>query len=123
MKFTTITILILSLLLHSCYSYKTIDPGKTPLTEGKKYKIKIDDKFQKANLVSLNDSTANFKAGKKNIQIAEKDIKEIKIRKFSVLKTASLVTGSAVLGVIIGIGLALQDFNPGGDISGSKPQN
>lgn len=123
MKFSTITILILSLLLQSCYTYKTIDPNKTHLTEGKKYKIKVDNKVQKANLVSLNDSTATFKTGNKNIQIAEKEIGEIKIRKFSILKTASLVTGIA-LGIIIGIGIALQDFNPGGgNIHGSKTQN
>ena len=111
MKNITTTIFIFSLLLQSCYSYKTIDPSKTDLVEGKTYKIKIDNKFQKTNLVSLNDSVANFKAGKKNIQTPKNEIGEIKIRKFSILKTACLTTGVIVIGVTLGILTSLNDFN------------
>lgn len=91
MKKTFLTILLFCLLLQSCYSYRTIDLNKTKLVENKKYKIKTTDKFIKVRLIDLNDSTAVFKNGKNQNEIAISDLKAVKVRKFSVVKTVAIV--------------------------------
>lgn len=91
MKNTILYLLVVSFLLQSCYSYKTIDLKQTPLIVGKKYKIEQEVKFVKATLKTLNDSTTTFLVGKFEKQIPITNIKKIKVKKFSVLKTVSLL--------------------------------
>lgn len=90
MKNTIFYLLFVSIFLQGCYSYKTIDLNQTKLQEGKIYKVKQEDKFVKATLKTLNDSTTTFLVGKSEKQIPITSIKEIKVKKFSVLKTVSL---------------------------------
>jgi hypothetical protein len=98
MKHAIIYILITSFLLQSCYSYKTIDLNKTSLTQGKKYKYNTvqNKKFEKVTIKSSNDTIIIAKTGRKEKQITFADIKTIKVRKFSVIKTIALVPVSIV---------------------------
>lgn len=82
--------LTVSFLLHSCYSYKSVDLRKTALVVGKKYKIKENKKFLKVKLISCNDSIANFQSGTTEKQIKLSEIQKLKKRKFSASKTVLL---------------------------------
>ena len=69
---------------------------------GKKYKIKQANKYEKVRLLSSTDSTITVNNAKKTENtIAKNDIKKIKKRRFSIIKTALLPVGIAVGGVVI----------------------
>ena len=99
-------LLIISSLLESCYSYKIIDLKNTTLIERKtyKYNTEVNKKFQKISLKSFNDSIIIGKIGKKEKQIIISDIKSIKVRRFSVVKTIFLTPVIVIPAVIIGSG-------------------
>jgi hypothetical protein len=100
MKNNILHLLIILLLLQSCYSYKAIDIKKTPLVEGKTYEFKVEKNknFEKITLKSFNDSIMNVKIGNKEKQITISDIKSIKVRKISVIKTIGFpITVAATL--------------------------
>lgn len=91
MKNTIIYLIIFSLLLQSCQSYKTIDLKNAELKVGKTYKIKVEDKFVTVKLKAISESTITvFKSGADRY-ISVSDIKEIQEGKFSIVKTIGLV--------------------------------
>ena len=87
-------IIILSFLLHSCMSYKAIDLQQDSFKVGKIYKIKQEDKFEKVFLKKVNDSSLTVLINKNEKQILITDIKEIKMQKFSILKSIGLLAGT-----------------------------
>ncbi len=94
-------IVLLSFLLQSCFSYKTVDKN-SEFVMGKKYNIKQANKYEKVRLLSSTDSTITVNNAKKTENtIAKNDIKKIKKRHFSIIKTALLPVGIAVGGVVI----------------------
>jgi hypothetical protein len=98
-------LLILSVLFQSCYSYREIDVNQN-LIEGKKYKIKQFNKYEKVRFVSSSDSSITIIDNKKLEQtIFKKDIITIKKRHFSVTKTILLPVGVGI--GIIGIGATI----------------
>ncbi|MBC7641359.1 MAG: hypothetical protein H7174_03330 [Flavobacterium sp.] len=99
MKKSIIYILLVSFLLQSCFSYRIIDKNRN-LAIGKKYKIKQFKKYDKVRLLSSTDSTITVR-NDRNIEniISKKDIQIIKKRHFSVIKTALLPVGVAIVGV------------------------
>lgn len=101
MKTSIIYLIVISLLLQSCYTYKAIDLSDTALIVGKNYKIRQDTKFVKSKLVTVNDSTITVLVGntQKNIQIYK--IKEIELSDFSTLKTVGLVLGIGIVAVVV----------------------
>jgi hypothetical protein len=103
MKNSIIYLLVISFLLQSCYSYRAISLKETPLIVDKNYKIKQEDKFIKAKLKIANDSVINVVEGKVEKDIYVNNIKEIKVRKFSVLKTVGLSLGVILVGGLIAI--------------------
>jgi sulfate adenylyltransferase subunit 1 (EFTu-like GTPase family) len=98
MKRSIIYVLLTSVLLQSCYSYKTINLKDTPLVAGEKYKIKQEGKFIKTSLIATNDSVANFKSAKEVNQISIDKISEIKIRKISKIRTLILTMSIIIVG-------------------------
>ena len=96
-----ISIIALSFLIQSCYSYKSIDLKKTSLAVGKKYKIQQNNKFIKVELIGLNYSIANFKTKDDEKQINLSELQKLKERKFSVTKTVllpiSIILGSTTI--------------------------
>ncbi len=111
MKTLIIYLIVISLLLQSCYTYKAIDLNDTELVVGKNYKIRQDTKFVKSKLVIVNDSTITVLVGntRKNIQIYK--IKEIELSEFSTLKTVGLVLGIAVVAVGIAGAIVVSAWN------------
>lgn len=101
MKTSIIYLIIISLLLQSCYSYKAINLNETSLAVGKNYKIRQDTKFVKSKLETVSDSTITVLEGKIQKDIPISQIKEIKESEFSTLKTVGLVLGIGLVGVIV----------------------
>ncbi len=117
-KKTIIYILLISFLLQSCFSYKSIDIN-SQLPVERKYKIKQSNKYENVRIISTTDSTITVSNNKKTINIiAKKDIKVIKKRHFSVLKTALLPVVVSAVGVVGIIVIGKPDFGPkiGGSI-------
>jgi hypothetical protein len=112
MKKSLIYLILFSFLLQSCYSYRRIDITKKPLVEGKKYKIKQLGKFEKIRLKSQTDSTITVIENKKEIQILKNEIEDIKVKRFSVLKTILLPVGI----VVVAAGAIVVAFSSGSGI-------
>lgn len=94
-------------LLQSCYSYKTIDLKDNNLSQNKEYKISRDGIFFKAKVIDSNDSIIKIQVDGVEKQISKSEIKEIKEKKFSTLKTLGLIPIAYCIGTIIYILSAL----------------
>lgn len=101
MKSTIIYLLVFSFFFQSCTSYKDIELKETKLVVGKKYKIKQDANFVKVKLEKVNDSTLTVLEGNVKKNIAVSDIKEIKVRKVSAVKTVFLSVGILAGAVLV----------------------
>ncbi|WP_425235901.1 hypothetical protein [Ulvibacterium sp.] len=102
---TKIWLLIGCMVFSSCYSYKTIDIGMPTITEGKKYKIiTSDDKKHKIWILKYGDTLIGRKSKSSETltKLAQEEVKVIKERKFSFLKTAGLpiILGGTALGIL-----------------------
>jgi len=93
--------LLMASICQGCYSYKHADATSTNLVLHQKYRIKLKDKTFKATLTALNDSTITVLKGSKEMQIKRSDIREIKSRHFSLLKTVGY--SAATLVAFVGI--------------------
>lgn len=111
MKTTLLSLLSISFLLQSCYSYKTIDLNKTPLEIGQKYKIAEGGKFVKIKVKGVSDTTITVTTEntEKQILLSKKTV--IKKRKFSFLKTS--LVAIAALSVMIGVSSLNSTSNSG----------
>ena len=95
----------ISILFQSCFSYKTIDYNNIAIDKKQKIVVKgVGGKFIKGQLVSKNDKTMVLenKEGQQTISIDE--IYDVKVRKFSFLKSAGIIVGGWFTLVIIAIG-------------------
>jgi hypothetical protein len=91
-----------TLLLQSCFSYKVADINSNPAI-GEKYKIKQSTNYEKVKVLSATDSSITVINNNKESTIAKKDIKIIKKRHYSVIKTALLPGIALILIIIIAI--------------------
>lgn len=98
MKNSILYLLVILFLLQSCTSYKTIDLNKTPLKLGETYKIRQEDKFIKGKLRTIYDSTITVVVNKNEKVILLSEVKEIKERKISTVKTVGLILSLLVIG-------------------------
>ena len=100
MKNSILTMIIVSILLQGCFSYRKIPNKFTTINYGETYKIKIDNKLIKGKLISFNDSMCTFRVRKNEISFKTSKINKIKQRKFSVAKTIVLTTTITIVGII-----------------------
>jgi len=114
MKNSIIFFVIISFLFQSCYTYKAIDLKETQLIVGKNYKIRQDKKFTKAELKAVSDSTITFVIKNHEINVPATQIKEIKVQKFSTLKTVGLILSAGLVAVVIIGAIEMSDFELGG---------
>ncbi len=91
-----------TLLLQSCFSYRVADINSNPAI-GEKYKIKQSTNYEKVKVLSATDSSITVINNNKESTIAKKDIKIIKKRHYSVIKTALLPGIALILIIIIAI--------------------
>lgn len=102
-------ILLVSVLLTGCYSYKKVDLQQAEFKKGDKYKInRIDKPTQKGKFHSINDSLIILQgqAGEMHL-ISLKEIEKIKRRKFSLGKTIALPVG--VIVITAGVSIVVND--------------
>ncbi|GEC78421.1 hypothetical protein [Flavobacterium aquatile] len=100
MKKLTALVILVSFLLQSCFSYKTIDKELTSKKIGKIHKVKLGNKYYKGRLISFNDSISTFKIGKSEMNIKNSEIDKLKVREFSVVQTI-VFTSAMLLTVLV----------------------
>jgi len=102
------------ILFQSCFSYKTVDYNRIPIEKKQKVEVKgIGGINIKGTLVSKNEQTLTVDTNGQLQEISVDEIYEVKVRKFSLLKSSGLLAGSALvvtavlfavfLGVLIGL--------------------
>mgnify|MGYP001166239262 CR=1 FL=1 len=95
-------LLLVSILFQSCFSYKSVDYNN--ITADKKQKIEVEmlDRTNfKGQLVSKDETTMVLEINRSTQTIQRDEIYDLKVRKFSILKT---VKGAASSYIYIGIG-------------------
>jgi hypothetical protein len=91
-------LLSIIILFQSCYSYKKVDFNNYDFKKSEKVKIDLNNsKKIKGKVIDRNDSEIQLKSRRKTIKVPFSSIKKIRIRKFSILKTAGTVLGLTVI--------------------------
>ena len=108
------SLLLILILFQSCFSYKTVDFNTIPIEKKQKVEVKgVGGTYIKGTLVSKNEQTLTLDTNGQLQEISVDKIYEVKVRKFSLLKSSGLFAGSALLvtavlfavllGVLIGL--------------------
>ncbi|MDB9976339.1 hypothetical protein OAD59_00660 [Flavobacteriaceae bacterium] len=97
-----ILLLLFSILFQSCFSYKSVNFNDIKNEKKQKFEVsKLDKTNIKGRLVSIDENVMVLENTKGNQIINENEIYDVKVRKFSILKT---ITGLGSSYVFIGIG-------------------
>jgi len=97
-----IFLFLFSILFQSCFSYRTVDYNNIASEKNQKFEVaKIDRTNVKGRLVSIDENTMILENKGRNQTILKDEIYDLKVRKFSILKTISGLGSSYVF---IGIG-------------------
>ena len=102
------------ILFQSCFSYKTVNYNSIPIEKKQKVEVKgIGGINIKGTLVSKNEQTLILDTNGQLQKIPVSEIYEVKVRKFSLLKSSGLLASSILvvtavlfavfLGVLIGL--------------------
>ena len=77
------------ILFQSCFSYKTVDYNRIPIEKKQKVEVKVIGGINiKGTLVSKNEQTLTLDTNGQLQEISLDEINEVKVRKFSIWKTA-----------------------------------
>ena len=103
------SLLLILILFQSCFSYKTVDFNSIPVEKKQKVEVKgIGGINIKGTLVSKNEQTLILDTNGQLQEISVDEINEVKVRKFSIWKTAGGTSLSLLIGVLtIGVLLSL----------------
>ena len=104
-----IFLLLTSILFQSCSSYKSVDFNDIVVEKKRKFEIeKLDSSKLTGRLVSKNENSIVLETNSGFQTIKNTEIQELKVKKFSVLKTITGLTSTYFLiFIVIGIvGLA-----------------
>ena len=86
-------LLLFLILFQSCYSYKTVNYNSIPIEKKQKYKVKgVGGIKIEGTLFSKNEQILTLDKNGQLQKIPVSEIYEVKIRKFSILKSFGLVT-------------------------------
>ena len=97
-----ILLLLFSVLFQSCFSYKSVHFNDIKNEKKQKFEVsKLDKTNIKGRLISIDENIMILENRKGNQTINENDIYDVKVKKFSILKT---ITGLGSSYVFIGIG-------------------
>ena len=102
------------ILFQSCFSYKTVNYNSIPIEKKQKVEVKgIGGTNIKGTLVSKNEQTLTLDTNGQLQEISVDEIYEVKVRKFSLLKSFGLLASSTLvvtavlfavfLGMLIGL--------------------
>ena len=109
-----IFLLSFSILFQSCFSYKTVDYNNIAIEKKQKFEVSgVGGKNIKGRLVSKNEQLMILKNNGELQEVPVSEIYEVKVRKFSILKSLSVVAGPVVLISLFAENI-LTGVNPGG---------
>ncbi|MFT5217788.1 MAG: hypothetical protein ACI83H_002929 [Glaciecola sp.] len=95
-----------SILFQSCYSYKSIDYNNIETDKKQKLEVLMLNKTSmKGQLVSKNEKIIILQTKDGQGTIPLEEIYNVKVREFSILKSAGLTIGASVGALLIGIGI------------------
>ena len=86
-------LLLFLILFQSCYSYKTVNYNTIPIEKKQKFKVKgVGGTNIEGTLFSKNEQILTLDKNGQLQKISVSEIYEVKVRKFSILKSFGLVT-------------------------------
>ena len=102
MKKLLFLLLLFSFLFQSCFSYKSVDFNSIESEKNQKFKVaKLDRTNVKGRLVSIDENTIILEKKDESQSILKDEIYDIKVRKFSIIKSAGGVLGTYGLIVLV----------------------
>ena len=108
----TLLLLVISIVLQSCFSYKAVENNSSQYEIGKTYKLKRGKKSEEVKIISKTDSTIVVKHKFQEKEVLLSTISNTKKRKFSYIKT--LIFPPLTLAVIIAIAASSVQVKTGG---------
>ncbi len=97
MKQTKTLILLATLLLQSCYTYKNIDIDGNKLEAGKMYRMVVKGKEFTARIVEAKDDTIQITTKKNRATIPIDSIESIKKKKQQTLLTIGIIAAATAV--------------------------
>ena len=97
------SLLLFLILFQSCFSYKTVDFNSIPIEKKQKVEVKgVEGTYIKGTFVSKNEQILTLDNNGQLQKIPVSEIYEVKVRKFSILKSSGVLVSSvtAVLSTI-----------------------
>ena len=97
------SLLLILILFQSCFSYKTVDFNSIPIEKKQKVEVKgVGGTYIKGTLVSKNEQILTLNNNSQLQKIPVSEIYEVKVRKFSLLKSSGVlaISVTAVLSAI-----------------------
>ena len=86
------------ILFQSCYSYKTVNYTSIPIEKKQKFRVKgVGGTYIKGTLVSKNEQILTLNNNGQLQKIPVSEIYEVKVRKFSILKSSGVLASSVIL--------------------------
>ena len=98
-----IYLFIFSILFQSCFSYKTVEYNNIDAEKKQTLKVEIDDRTKiKGKLVSKDDEKIIINKSGKNQTVMQENIVEIRVKKFSIIRTAVGAAGTYAAALVVG---------------------
>jgi len=92
------SLLLFLILFQSCFSYKTVDFNSIPIKKKQKVEVKgVGGTYIKGTLVSKNEQILTLNNNSQLQKIPVSEIYEVKVRKFSLLKSSGVLASSVLL--------------------------
>jgi hypothetical protein len=86
------SLLLFLILFQSCFSYKTVDFNSIPIEKKQKVEVKgVGGTYIKGTLVSKNEQILTLNNNSQLQKIPVSEIYEVKVRKFSILKSSGVL--------------------------------
>ena len=92
------SLLLILILFQSFFSYKTVDFNNIPIEKKQKVEVKgVGGTYIKGTLVSKNEQILTLNNNGQLQKIPVSEIYEVKVRKFSLLKSSGVLASSVLL--------------------------
>ena len=102
-----IFLLSFSILFQSCFSYKTVDYNNIVIEKKQKFEVSgVGGKNIRGRLVSKNEQLMILENNGQLQEMPVSEIYEVKVRKFSILKSTGLL-GATYAAIVVGILIAI----------------
>ena len=98
-----IYIFAFSILFQSCFSYKAVEYNNIDTEKKQTLRIQKDDRTKiKGKLVSKDDNKIIISKSGENQTVMQENIEEIRVKKFSIIRTAVGAAGPYAAALVIG---------------------